>query len=69
MQVYGILFVTSSGNIRYDNRSYAVVVQRKRCARWQISAPSVSSCVHANDLSFKVCVFQVVKGPHSCQDR
>ena len=62
-------YVTSSGNIRYDNRSYAVVVQRKSCARRQISAPSVPSCVHANDLSFKIRVFQVVKGPHSCRDR
>ena len=61
-------YVTSSGDIRYDNRSYAVVVQRKSCARRQISAPSVPSCVHANDLSFKRCVFQVVKGPHSCRD-
>ena len=33
----------------------------------QISAPSVPSCVHANDISFKRCV--VVKGPHSCRDR
>ena len=61
--------VTSSGDIRYDNRSYAVVVQRKSCARRQISAPSVPSCVHANDLSFRVCVFWVVKGPHSCRER
>ena len=43
----------SSGDIRYDNRSYAVV-QQKSCARRQISAPSVPSCVHANDLSFKI---------------
>ena len=59
MQVYGfcILYVTSFSDIRYDNRSYAVVVQRKSYARRQISAPSVPSCVHANDLSFKVCVF------------
>ena len=61
--------VTSSGDIRYDNRSYAVVVQRKSCARQQSSAPSVPSCVCANDLSFKMCVFQVVKGPHSCRER
>ena len=62
-------YVTSSGDIRYDNRSYAVVVQRKSCARRQISAPSVPSCVYANDLSFKVCVFRVVKTPHSCRER
>ena len=63
-------YVTSSGDIRYDNRSYAVLVQQKSCARRQISAPSVPSCVHANDLSFKVCVFWVVKGPpHSCRER
>ena len=62
-------YITSSGDIRYDNRSYAVVAQRKSCARWQISAPSVPSCVHANDLSFKKRVFRVVKGPHSCRDR
>ena len=42
------MYVTSSCIIRYNNRGYAVVVQRKICARWQISAPS---CVHANDLS------------------
>ena len=48
--------VTSSGDIRYDNRSYAVVVQRKSCARRQISAPSVPSCVHANDLSFALVI-------------
>ena len=62
-------YVTSSSDIRYDNRSYAVLVQRKSCARRQISAPSVPSCVHANDLSFKVCVFWVVKGPRSCRER
>ena len=64
-------YVTSSGDIRleYNNRNYAVVVQRKSCARRQISAPSVPSCVHANDLSFKVCVFWVVKAPHSCRER
>ena len=61
-------YVTSSGDIRYDHRSFAVVIQRKSCARWQIPAPSVPSCVHVNDLSFKMCVFQVVKGPHSCRD-
>ena len=38
---------------------WTVVVQRKSCARRQISGPSVSSCVHANDLSFKICVFEV----------
>jgi len=32
-------------------------------------APSVPSCVCANDLSFKICVFQVVKSPHSRRDR
>ena len=63
------MYITSSGDIRYDNQNYAVVVQRKSCAIQQISAPSVPSCVHANDLSFKMCVFLVVKGPHSCQDR
>ena len=62
-------YVTSSGDIRYDNWSYVVVIQQKSCARRQILAPSVPSCVHANDLSFKVCVFWVVKGPHSCRER
>ena len=28
-------------------------------------APSVPNCVCANDLSFKIRVFQVVKSPHS----
>ena len=51
------MYVTSSGDIRYDNRSYVVVIQRKRCARRQNSAPSVPSCVHANNLSFKMCVW------------
>ena len=49
-------YVTSSSGIRYDNRSYAVVVQRKSCARRQISAPYVSSCIHVNDLSFNMCI-------------
>ena len=35
-------YVTSSGDIRYDNRSYAVVVQ------WCQTADSVPSCVHAD---------------------
>ena len=49
--------VTSSGDIRYNNRSYAVVVQRKSCARQQSSAPSVPSCVCANDLVLQdVCI-------------
>jgi len=47
---------------RYDNQSYAVVAQRKSRVRRQILAPSVPSCVCANDLSFKICVFQ---SPHS----
>ena len=38
-------------NHHTSNGSYAVVVQRKRCARRQVSVPSV---VHANDLSFKI---------------
>ena len=50
-------YVTFSGDIRYDNRSYAVVIQRKSYTRRQILAPSVPSCVHVNDLSFKMCVF------------
>ena len=62
-------YVTSSGDIRYDNRSYAAIVQRKCRVRGQISAPSVPSCVCANDLSFKICVFQVVKSPQSRRDR
>ena len=35
-------YVTFSGNIRNDNQSYAVVVQRKSCAR----------CVHVNNLRY-----------------
>ena len=62
------MYITSSCDIRYDNRSYAVVVQRKSGARRQISAPSVPSCVHANNLSFKIYVFWVVKSPHNCGD-
>ena len=58
-------YVTSSGDIRYDNWSYAVVAQRKSRVKRQISASSVPSCVCANDLSFKIRVFQVVKSPHS----
>lgn len=38
------------------------------CVRWQILAPSVLSCVCVNNLSFKICVFQVVKCPHSFWD-
>ena len=62
-------YVTSSGDIRYDNRNYAAIVQRKSRVRGQISAPSVPSCVCANELSFKICVFQVVKSPQSRRDR
>ena len=62
-------YVTSSGDIRYDNRGYAAIVQRKSRVRGQISAPSVPSCVCANELSFKTCVFQVVKSPQSRRDR
>ena len=62
-------YVTSSGDIRYDNRSYAAIVQRKSRVRGQISAPSVSSCVCSNKLSFKICVFQVVESPQSRRDR
>ena len=62
-------YVTSSGDIRYDNRSYAAIVQRKSRVRGQISAPSVPSCVCANELSFKIYVFQVVKSPQSRRDR
>ena len=68
VQVYGIC-ITSSGDIRYDNRGYAAIVQRKSRVRGQISAPSVPSCVCANELSFKTCVFQVVKSPQSRRDR
>ena len=60
-------YVTSSSDIRY--RSYAAIVQRKSRVRGQISAPSVPSCVCANELSFKICVFQVVKSPQSRRDR
>ena len=61
-------YVTSSGDICYDNRSYAVIAQRKSHVRGRILAPSVPSCVCVNDLSFEICVFQVVKSPHSRRD-
>ena len=53
-------YVTSSGNIRYDNQSYMVVVQWKSCARQQILVPSPCSklCLYANDLSFKIWYFR-----------
>ena len=51
-------YTTSFGDIRYDNRSYAVVIQRKSCARRQISAPSIPSCAHANDLSLRYVYFR-----------
>ena len=51
-------YVTSSGDIHFNNRSYAVVAQRKSCVRGQISAPSVPSYVCVTDLSFKICVFR-----------
>ena len=53
------MYITSSGDIRYNNRSYVVVIQRKSCARQQILAPSVASCVHVNNLSFMICVLLV----------
>ena len=63
-------YVTFSGDIRYNNRSYAVVAQRKsRVTGGQISAPSAPSCVYPNDLSFKICVLQVAKSPQSRRDR
>ena len=65
----GIRNLYSYGDIRYDNRNYAAIVQRKNRVRGQISAPSVPSCVCANELSFKICVFQVVKSPQSRRDR
>ena len=34
-------YVMSSGDIRYDNQSYAIVIQQKSYARRRISAPSV----------------------------
>ena len=34
----------------------------------QILAPTVPRCVHANDLSFEVCVSLVVKSLFSYQD-
>ena len=71
VQVYGfcirtlrfpVISVMIIGIMRLSYNERAVI-------RRQISAPSVPSCVHANDLSFKIHVFQVVKGPHSCRDR
>ena len=35
-------YITPSDDIHYDNPSYAVVIQRKSCVRWQISAPQCS---------------------------
>ena len=57
VHVYGICIRTYlpviSGDIRYDNRNYATIVQRKSRVRGQISASSVPSCVCANDLYFR----------------
>ena len=73
MQAYGgsYLSVTSSGSIRYE-----FGVMRFPCNETamsngfekQILAPTVPRCVHASDLSFEICVSQVVKSLFSCQD-
>ena len=59
---------TSFGDSHYRNWNYAFVIQQKSRARWQVSAPSAWGCIWANDFSFKVCVIQVVKNPHSCKE-
>ena len=61
-------YVASSGDICYDYRSFAVVTTKEPCQRADFSAPSVPSCICASNLSFKICVFQVVKGSHSRWD-
>ena len=54
-------------DIRYDNRSYAAIIQRRSRVRGQILAPSGPSCGCAIELSFKICVFQVVKSCCYCR--
>ena len=65
VQAYGgsYLSVTSSGSIRYE-----LGVMRFPCSEIamsdgfekQILAPTVPRCVHASDLSFKICVSQIL---------
>ena len=75
MQAYGGSYssVTSSGSklIRYE-----LGVMRFPCNETamsdgfekQILAPTVPRCVHASDVSFEICVSQVVKSLYSYQD-
>ena len=73
VQVYGGSYssVTSSGSIRYE-----FGVMRFPCNKTamsdgfekQILAPTVPRCVHASDVSFEICVSQVVKSLFSNQD-
>ena len=73
VQAYGGSYssVTSSGSIRYE-----FGVMRFPCSETamsdgfekQILAPTVPRCVHASDVSFEICVSQVVKSLFSYQD-
>ena len=73
VQAYGGSYssVTSSGSIRYE-----FGVMRFPCNETamsdgfekQILAPIVPRCVHASDVSFEICVSQVVKSLFSYQD-
>ena len=73
MQAYGGSYssVTSSGSIRYELCDFRVTKQPCPVSdgfEKQILAPTVPRCVHASDVSFEICVSQVVKSLFSYQD-
>ena len=73
VQAYGGSYssVTSSGSIRYElgvMRFRVTKIAMSDGFEKQILAPTVPSCVHANDLSFEICVFLMVKSLYSYQD-
>ena len=65
MQVYGICIRT----LHLPVISVMIIRLSKEPCQRQISAPSVPSCVCANDLSFKICVVQVGQESTSRRDR
>ena len=70
MQAYGGSYssVTSSGSIRYEFGVMRFPCNETDGFEKQILAPTVPRCVHASDLSFEICVSQVVKSLFSYQD-
>ena len=72
MQAYGGSYSSvTSGSIRYELgvlRFPCNEIAMSDSFEKQILAPTVPRCVHASDLSFKICVSLVVKSLFSYQD-